>query len=121
MILSHPFAPAASRLPFVVEQVDLPGTVMLIATGEFDLATASLLDDALSRINPAPAMSIIVDLSAVPFMDCAALGTLLDGSQRARSAGCSFTVANPQRPVRRLFDVTELRHLLAVDAVLLDA
>ena len=53
--------------------------------GELDAYTVGQFRDALGEL--ADAHYLLIDLSAVPFMDSAGLGALIGGIRRAREAG----------------------------------
>ncbi|MET9109226.1 STAS domain-containing protein [Streptomyces zhihengii] len=52
------------------------GGVRLVLAGEFDVATAPLVGDALREV-PVPVRRVVVDCRAVAFADCALLRVLL--------------------------------------------
>ncbi len=61
---------------------------------------------------------IIVDLAALEFIDCYALGALCRVRAQARQAGGDLLLAAPLRPVRRLLDLTGLIGVFSVHASL---
>ena len=56
-----------------------------------------------------------VDLSEVTFVDSVGLGVLLTWYRRARAAGGSLTVVNPDDRVLRMLRMTGLTRLLVAD------
>lgn len=91
--------------------VSLPtGAVLVQLCGELDLAVESMLRDHFTsavRLSP----HLLVDMRQVEFIDCAGLGALIWGRQRALSEGGSFALVAPPAPVRRLL------HLAGVEQV----
>ena len=83
---------------------DREATVLAIQ-GEIDLADARELAHQLlgAEVSGGP---IIVDLSRVEFMDCSALGTLLEVSLRCKENGCQLSLRRGPRHVQRIFEVT---------------
>ena len=59
---------------------------------------------------------VIVDLSAVEFIDCCALGALARVRGLARRAGGDVLLAAPREPVRRLLDLTGLSGIFSIHA-----
>ena len=76
--------------------------------GEVDMETAQQLGEhalaALREVSP----RLVLDLSAVEFMDSTGLKVLLTIQRRAELAGGSFALAGAPRAVRRLLSVTGL-------------
>ena len=80
--------------------------------GDLDLSTGPVLD---ARLDHAIALhdgdGLVLDLSDVPFMDCAGLGPVL----RARnSLGERFCLAAPRPRVMRLLDLAGVMHTLRI-------
>jgi anti-anti-sigma factor len=71
-------------------------------TGELDLATVESLfwrlDSAAARALP----RVVLDLSGVSFMDCAAVAAVVKLADRARAAGMSLQVIPPAPAVARI-------------------
>ncbi|MEV4799231.1 STAS domain-containing protein [Nonomuraea sp. NPDC049421] len=73
--------------PLSLVTSELPdGTPVLAVTGEVDMSNAATLDDALTRTSGA---TVLVDLSAVEYLDSAGLTVLFSHAGRIR------VVANP--------------------------
>jgi len=83
---------------------------IVVATGEIDVHTASALHDAIDR---APAGTrVVVDLSAVTFMDSSGLGVLVAAQQRRAGA---LVVRGPCASVAKVLAYTGLDHVLVVE------
>ena len=86
--------------------------VRVVASGELDLAAAPQLDDAL-RQALATADDIIVDLSAVRFIDSTGLYTIVGAVREAETSGVSLRIRSTLRPqVARLFEIVGMAHTL---------
>ena len=59
---------------------------------------------------------MIVDLSAVGFIDCCALGALAHVWKLARRAGGDVLLAGPREPARRLLELVGLSGAFSVHA-----
>jgi anti-sigma B factor antagonist len=77
----------------------------IVLTGEIDIAIAIRFDavatDALERELP-----IVVDLSAVSFIDGSGLASLMALAERAATAECSVTFQHRPPVVSRILDLT---------------
>jgi anti-sigma B factor antagonist len=84
--------------------------------GELDVSDAASVAEALTSVaarNP----RIIVDLAALEFIDCCALGVL----GRARRAGGDLLLAAPSGQVRRILTLTGMTGVFPVCASLTEA
>jgi anti-sigma B factor antagonist len=82
------------------------GRVTVFLAGELDLASRPLLDDVLRELATAPTRAIVLDLSAVSFMDSTGLHGILAAKAACAESGCHFLVARASSQVQRLFEVT---------------
>ena len=91
---------------YSIEARVIDGSAVVALEGEIDLASASALCDTLTAARAAAVDGhVVIDASAVSFLDCAGLQGLLSGA-----AGCGGEVVlrSPSRPVRRLFALAGL-------------
>jgi anti-sigma B factor antagonist len=85
--------------------------VLLSCAGELDAATAPALAERLrERTEPA----VIVDLTAVSFMDSTGLSILLNARLRYTRAGRCLVVLCPDGPARRVLRLSGLEETLSV-------
>jgi anti-anti-sigma factor len=77
------------------------GHVVVALRGELDVSGAAGVEAAIAAVM-VPGQSLIIDMSALDFLDCAALGALLRVQGLARSFGGDVVLAAPPRRVRRL-------------------
>jgi RNA polymerase sigma-B factor len=64
-----------------------------VVHGELDLASAPQLRAVLERELSGSGRSVVVDVSRVRFLDCTAVGMLLEVRRRADQVGCTLRVA----------------------------
>lgn len=76
--------------------------------GRFDAYVASQVGAWLDEAAAAPPAQVVLDLSAVTFVDSTALGTMVRGMKRCRQHGGDLHLCGLQRPVRVVFDLTRL-------------
>ncbi len=96
------------------------GYVVVALDGELDVSDAASVADALTSVAARDAR-IIVDLAALEFIDCCALGALGRVRAQARQAGGDLLLAAPRGPVRRILALTGLIDVLSVHASAEDA
>ena len=77
------------------------GHVVVALRGELDVSGAASVEAAIMAV-VVPSQSLIIDMSALDFMDCASLGALLRVRGLARSCGGDVVLAAPARRARRL-------------------
>jgi anti-anti-sigma factor len=76
---------------FVVEQRRHDTTVVLSCSGDIDMATAPLLEEALASAQTNQPSAVIVDLSAVDFLASIGMGLLIT-TQKRLPPGMGFAV-----------------------------
>jgi anti-sigma B factor antagonist len=81
-------------------------TRWITLSGEFDMATAPSLHEELSRAANSPTPAVVLDLSALTFMDFIALRAVIDFAGRARARGWQRRIISPPPRVAKLFDLT---------------
>jgi anti-sigma B factor antagonist len=77
------------------------------AEGELDVGNAPQLREAVSAALDAHT-TLVVDLTAVTFMDSVSLGVLIGAYNRAREGGGALAVVCTDDRVRRIFRITGL-------------
>ncbi|MFN0089563.1 MAG: STAS domain-containing protein [Acidimicrobiales bacterium] len=80
--------------------------------GELDAYTVAQFRDALARF--ASARRLVIDLSAVPFMDSAGLGALIGGIRKARESDGEVAVACSRPTLTRLLHTTGFDRIVPV-------
>lgn len=83
--------------------------VLLRLAGELDLANAPQLIAALSVVRDEPAgRAVVLDLSAVSFMDSTGVRALLEADRLRRDTGRPVALLAPSPAVTRVLDLVEL-------------
>lgn len=88
------------------------GVAVVRLDGEADLHTAPILRDALNEAIDRIPTTMVVDLSAVTFIDSMMLGVLLGATRRARPNGTEVRIAVTDPHVRRIFELTLLDQVM---------
>jgi anti-sigma B factor antagonist len=97
-------------LDIKTEQAD--GYVICRPIGELDAFTVSQFREALATLASQP--RLIIDMSAVPFVDSAGLGALIGGIRRARELGGDVAVVCNRAPLTRLLKTTGFDRIVTV-------
>jgi anti-sigma B factor antagonist len=100
--------------PLAVERSSADGSELLVVAGEIDIATSARLIAALNEAVTDTFHPLIVDLSAVEFMDSTGLALLLGVYKRLQRRGRGFAVVCPGGPLKRVFEVADLVDILKV-------
>jgi anti-sigma B factor antagonist len=89
------------------------GHVVVALCGELDYVYAADAEAAITALT-GPGQSLIVDMSALDFMDCSSLSVFLRVQRLARQSGGDMVLAAPQRQPRRLLALTGQSHTFCV-------
>ncbi|WP_435204133.1 STAS domain-containing protein [Micromonospora sp. bgisy143] len=87
------------------------GTVVEVA-GELDMSTTSRLRDGLLEVVASGARVVVVDLTAVRFMDSSGLGALVVAYKELRARDGWLGLAGVQPPVRKVLSVTSVDRVI---------
>jgi anti-anti-sigma factor len=91
---------------------------VLTLHGELDVASSTVLEDELHRVNGVP--HVICDLTNLEFIDSTGLGVLVKAHQHMRDEGNQLTLVEGGGQVKRLLELTGLSEQLAVVQSLAD-
>jgi anti-anti-sigma factor len=90
-------------------------TLHVRLAGEFDLAAVPLVERALDRLSRAPVLRrLVLDLTAVCFLDLAGLRTILRVDARGRAEAFEVVVVRPRGTANRVFTLTRLGQQLNI-------
>ncbi|MFI8825685.1 STAS domain-containing protein [Streptomyces sp. NPDC053431] len=81
-------------------------TAVLSVGGELDMETADRLEDHLTEQLRQGRSHLVLDLSALGFMDSSGLNVLIRAFQKAREIGGDLYLAAPTPAVRRILEIT---------------
>jgi len=94
------------------------GRSVLAVKGEVDVHTAPELDAALTQVVEAGSYKIIVDLSAVDFLDSTGLGVLVKALKRVREHDGSLAVITTTDRISKVFRITGLDTAIGLHSTL---
>ena len=117
-VASYPMHPDAGR--FAIARVGAD-TCIVAAFGDLERDEAANLKDALQTARDSAALSLIVDLAAVTFLDTALLAVLASESAKARLDGGDVVVVTHDPRLERVFEVAGLGGMVRVERSLREA
>jgi anti-anti-sigma factor len=106
-LAGQPIALQMGRFGFSVRTEWSNGTVILLPAGELDVMTASELERVIEGV-VGHAPTVVVDLSAVRFVDCAGLAPIRQALQAGRTTGTSVRLVGASPQVGRVLRLTGL-------------
>ncbi len=93
-----------------------PDITGVSCAGRFTLGTRLSETEALfNSLIKQGARKLVLDLTHVEFVDSAGLGIIMHISGEIRQRGGHFRIAGASDQVKRLFDITHTKAILAVD------
>jgi anti-sigma B factor antagonist len=104
-----------------LEATEQHGVEVLAVTGEVDVSTAPRLRQQLVETATAGHERVIVDLSAVDFLDSTGLGVLVSGLKRFRTLGGDLLLVCPSARIIKVFEITGLTKVFSMHATVEDA
>lgn len=101
--------------PFEISHRSDRGICHLQVSGEVDLATSPGLTDEIDRrLADATVTHLVVDLSAVSFLDSSGVNALIRGHLQAQRTGRQFRVRGATGRVKTVFDISGVGDLLGL-------
>ncbi len=99
------------------------GAVVLVASGELDYGASPQLRERILNHIAAGRRHLVLDLSAVRFIDSTAIGTLVCAATRLREVGGSVRVVCTEENERvlRIFEISGVASLIALHRSLREA
>lgn len=88
--------------------------VVVAVTGDVDVATAPALREHLYEAIDEGTHSVVVDLTAVDFIDSVALGVLIGVLKRLRAVDGQFALVAPHERLLKVFRMTALDRVFII-------
>jgi anti-sigma B factor antagonist len=105
-----------SSSPFEVTIEQRAGAVHVKMAGELDISTAARLEDDLRRVEAERPELLVLDLTALTFMDSTGLRLLITADSRARAEGRRLALIQGSEMVQRVLRLTRLDERLHIVA-----
>ncbi|WP_438292636.1 STAS domain-containing protein [Streptomyces sp. HUAS TT7] len=97
------------------------GHTVIELRGEIDIAAVLHVTPLLDDITVGPALTVVIDLSPVVFMDCSGLGLLCRARRRVEGRGGSLVLVCPHLMIRRILRIAKLTELFDLSHTLEEA
>ncbi len=91
---------------------------LVTATGDLDVHAAPTLQSLVTPLSQRPGVALVIDLSAVDFIDSTGLGVLVATLKHVREAGGSLDVVTAAPRVLKVFTLTGLDVVIPLHATL---
>ena len=98
-----------------VALVPAPDQTVVRLTGEVDLSSAGLLEDALAQAGRLETSSVVVDVAGVRFWDCSGLHALAGFTAELDRAGRRCRIVGATPATRRLIVLADFAPALVLD------
>lgn len=108
-------------MQFSVQSSERSGRTVLTVAGELDVHTAPELESTLGPLTRLAGAAVVVDLTAVKFIDSTGLGVLVTGLKHVREHDGSLDVVATTPRVLRVFSLTGLDAVIPLHATLEEA
>ncbi|NTW38865.1 MAG: STAS domain-containing protein [Cellulomonadaceae bacterium] len=90
-------------------------------TGEIDVYTAPVLREELASLVDSEHTNLVVDLSAVSFMDSTGLGVLVGALKKVRTLGGDLALVINEEKILKVFRITALTQVFSIHSTLDEA
>lgn len=99
-------------MTFTTEKIE-PDVAIIRGDGKLNMVSAPQLRESVRRSISDGNARIVVDLSAITFMDSSGLGALVGCLKSARQAGGDLRIAAPSKQVTMVLQLSNLDRVLA--------
>ena len=111
-----------TKVSFEISSTDHSGGTAVIAlAGELDLRSSTVLRSSIIAAIERGARHVILDMSAVTFIDSTGLGALVGGLRRLRTVDGELALVCADRSIVRIFEITGLDRVFPLHSTLADA
>jgi len=97
-----------------IETRPQPGGVVLVLSGELDMATAPHLEREIASASNDQPDAIVLDLRGLDFIDSTGLRTLITEHERSHAVGRKFALVQGSKQVDRLMSITRVAEHLQI-------
>lgn len=101
-----------------VETTRKDGAVVVAPAGDVDMSCSPRLREALRDAQESRPERLVVDLSAVQYMDSSGLATLVEAMKNAKNARTRLVLCAMHQKVRAIFEIARLhQYFLITDSL----
>ncbi len=88
--------------------------LILRLSGSLDVATTRQMKQSLAEVSSASYRDLLIDLTALEFLDSTGLGALIGAHRRAAEAGERLELIVSDGPIARLLNITGLSRVFTI-------
>ncbi len=88
--------------------------ILLTLTGRFTEDDRRAFKDAIATAKNAHPRSVIADMTNMPFLDSASVGSLMVVNNNLKASGISFALVGLQKPVRDVLELMKISEVIPV-------
>jgi anti-sigma B factor antagonist len=99
---------------FNVESLVVDGQAVLRLSGDLDMGSAELFAEAARRVHAEGFPCLVLDLSALDFVDSSGLSEFVLAFKRQQEIGGEVVLRAPTAQVRRVLDIVGLSEVLPI-------
>ena len=103
-------------MDLTLEAREVDGRTVVAVGGEIDVYTAPRLRDTIASLVAGGAYDLVIDLSAVEFLDSTGLGVLVGGLKKVRAHDGSLSLVCDQERLLKIFRITGLSKVFSIHA-----
>ncbi len=96
------------------ERADRAGELVLVVTGEIDIATAPELRCELEALSRGAHSPVVVDLAGVTFLDSSGISALVAARQALAGSDVTLVLLEPSSPVRLVLEMSGVDALFEI-------
>jgi anti-sigma B factor antagonist len=99
---------------FDLETSSVGRSALVTIRGDFDLQVAASVAAKLAEVESTRPELLVLDLSALSFLDSSGMGVIAAAHARAEATARSFVVVNPPYGVRQAFALSKLDQVITI-------
>ncbi len=103
-------------MDLTLETREADGKTVVAVGGEIDVYTAPKLRDKITELVGDGVYELVIDLSAVEFLDSTGLGVLVGGLKKVRAHDGTLTLVCNQDRLLKIFRITGLAKVFVIHA-----
>ncbi|MCU1449195.1 MAG: rsbV [Acidimicrobiales bacterium] len=107
--------PVAAHGELRVDVSDVDGQSVLTLAGDVDAYSSPQLRERLTRLIDDGALSLVLDLSGLQFLDSTGLGVLVGAQKRLTQADGELVLRSPRSGARKVFELTGLDQIFTIE------
>lgn len=97
-----------------VDETRHAGAVVVSPKGDVDMSRSPVLRETLREVQGKRPQRVVIDLSAVDYMDSSGLATLVEAMRTAKGHTTKLVLCGLNDKVRAIFEIARLHHFFTI-------